>query len=207
MWVLACSPGPPPNVPLYMVPMCVLVGASLSEPHIYCVQAWSYRHPVKLMPCKFELHQSYLLWPYVWLQFSLNEYNYNHFLSLSRTPLVLYFYCQSCYPVGVWWALLKCSVIACYCCFEAVVVLWRCVAEQYVASLHTSLCIELTTCCAELCFRLYLESNRSWQTSIPGEGSFYRWQSERYPQWQHPFCACMLFLDSIGHTILWRYGG
>ena len=35
--VLACSPGPPPNVPPYMVPMCVLVGASLSEPHIYCV--------------------------------------------------------------------------------------------------------------------------------------------------------------------------
>ena len=26
MWVLACSPGPPPNVSPYMVPMCVLVG-------------------------------------------------------------------------------------------------------------------------------------------------------------------------------------
>ena len=37
MWVLACSPGPLPNVSPYMVPMCVLVGASLSEPHIYCV--------------------------------------------------------------------------------------------------------------------------------------------------------------------------
>ena len=35
MWVLACSPGPPPNVPPYMVPMCVLVGGGLSEPHIY----------------------------------------------------------------------------------------------------------------------------------------------------------------------------
>ena len=37
MWVLTCSPGPLPNVPPYMVPMCVLVGAGLSEPHIYCV--------------------------------------------------------------------------------------------------------------------------------------------------------------------------
>ena len=36
--VLACSPGPPPNVSPYMVPMCVLVGGGgggLSEPHIY----------------------------------------------------------------------------------------------------------------------------------------------------------------------------
>ena len=37
MWVPVCSPGPPPNVPPYMVPMCVLVGAGLSEPQIYCV--------------------------------------------------------------------------------------------------------------------------------------------------------------------------
>ena len=37
MWVLACSPGPLPNVPPCMVPMCVLVGAGRSEPHIYCV--------------------------------------------------------------------------------------------------------------------------------------------------------------------------
>ena len=35
--VLACSPGPLPNVPPYMVPMCVLVGAGLSASHIYCV--------------------------------------------------------------------------------------------------------------------------------------------------------------------------
>ena len=28
---------PPPNVPPHIVPMCVLVGAFLSEPHIYCV--------------------------------------------------------------------------------------------------------------------------------------------------------------------------
>ena len=28
---------PPPNVPPHMVPLCVLVGACLSEPHIYCV--------------------------------------------------------------------------------------------------------------------------------------------------------------------------
>ena len=28
---------PPPNVPPHMVPMYVLVGACLSEPHIYCV--------------------------------------------------------------------------------------------------------------------------------------------------------------------------
>ena len=34
MWVLACSPGPLPNVPPYMVPICVLFGAGLSEPHI-----------------------------------------------------------------------------------------------------------------------------------------------------------------------------
>ena len=32
MRVLACSPGPLPNVPPYMVSMCGLVGASLSEP-------------------------------------------------------------------------------------------------------------------------------------------------------------------------------
>ena len=32
MRVLASSPGPPPNVPPYMVSMCSLVGASLSEP-------------------------------------------------------------------------------------------------------------------------------------------------------------------------------
>ena len=31
------SPGPLPNVSPYMVPMCVLVGAGLSESHIYCV--------------------------------------------------------------------------------------------------------------------------------------------------------------------------
>ena len=31
MRVLACSPGPPPKVPPYMVSMCGLVGASLCE--------------------------------------------------------------------------------------------------------------------------------------------------------------------------------
>ena len=44
MWVPVCSPGPPPNVPPYMVPMCVLVGAGLSEPHLLCVQVFVYVH-------------------------------------------------------------------------------------------------------------------------------------------------------------------
>ena len=47
MWVLACSPGPLPNVSPYMVPMCVLVGAGLSESHVYCV----HRSCVRVSTC------------------------------------------------------------------------------------------------------------------------------------------------------------
>ena len=89
------------------------------------------------------------------------------------------------------------------------VVLWHCVAKRtYVASLYPSLCIELTTCCPVLCFRLKLERSRSClgQNNIPGEGSGYRWQSERYPQWYIVSVLCMCFRDCMGCVTLWRRG-
>ena len=119
MWVLGCSPEPQPNVSPYMVPMCVLVGASLSEPHIYCA------------------HRAFVyIGRYVHSDVSA-KVNQNGW---RTNPWVVGHVCV--YPVK------KARSRG----LEAVVVLWRCVAKcAYVASICTSLCIELTTlvlCCS-----------------------------------------------------------